>query len=164
MKYLGIRYAIADTDVKIIPWVISDRAKEDLLKLADYLYSLPDDYEHFSMFMYLFDGDCHYFHDAPVVGNLSSVITSCGTVACAVGHAPLAGVDCERFEQYQDIANWLTNHNIFAYDWMFSGEWAAVDDTPKGAAARIYFAIEQGIPFNPRSFALGDNYLPYVVL
>lgn len=164
MKYVGSRYVVTDSHVDLTPWMISDKAKEDLLKLADYLYGLEDDYEHFSMFMFLFDGECYFFADDVVIDDLGKVITKCGTVACAVGHAPLAGIDCGRFEQYQDIVNWLTNHNAFAYDWMFSGEWSCTDDTPKGAAARIYFALDYGIPFKPREFALGAKYLPYAVL
>ena len=42
----------------------------------------------------------------------------------------------------------VASHNEQApiWDWLFSGRWQVYDDTPLGAAARIEYFLENGVP------------------
>lgn len=89
--------------------------------------------------------------------------TTCGAVGCAVGLATflvapkLIG---ELFMRYSERLFGLYDvpfplrvnpHEIFrhsAWQWCFSGLWDQVDNTPEGAAARINFLLERGLPRN----------------
>lgn len=93
---------------------------------------------------------------------------SCGTVACAIGHGPLAGIGVRKLKFY---SNWfdyaehyfgvrpiyrkwdgITDDNMhYAFVWMFDTDWSSVDDTPIGAAKRIRIYLENGVPANYRN-------------
>jgi hypothetical protein len=76
---------------------------------------------------------------------------SCGTVCCAIGHGPLAGVEVP-----EGITNWDeycykafgTSVDEHAWRWLFSYSWFKIDNTAKGAAKRIGIYLENGIPSN----------------
>ena len=81
----------------------------------------------------------------------SEYYTDCGTVACACGHGPLAGVKPKRGEDWEDYSiRAFTNGQPRLWSFLFSSDWHDVDNTPKGAAARIRQAIAEGIPSNYR--------------
>lgn len=115
--------------------------KANLLKLADYLATLPDDYEQFDMSEYMAERDGETFdpyeRSKPV----------CGTVACAVGHGPAAGIriygDLD-WSDYADRVFGVFKEDIFGWDYMFSSTWSETDNTPKGAAARIRTYVALG--------------------
>lgn len=120
--------------------------RTNLTKLADYLAALPADYKHFDMTDY----------NRAKRGDGSSALYiqhrryDCGTVACAVGHAPAAGIrvwgdmgwnsyctrvfGIDRWDQYD------------TFEYMFGAEWVHYDNTPQGAAARIRTYLESGVP------------------
>jgi hypothetical protein len=160
--YRGVRYAVtaAEDEMELTSFTPPEEVKADLLKLADYLYNLPSYYKHFDMSTF-------YYTDINALLGSSIILrnpASCNTVACAVGHAPTAGVDCSRFTDYQDLTDWLTNNNRRVYSWLFSGDWSNVDNSHKGAAARIYFLLEQGLPIKPCEYTENGLELPYCVL
>jgi hypothetical protein len=119
--------------------------KDNLLKLATYLETLPDDYEQFDMRDYMMepDGDDRRCWQAVDITERSKPV--CGTVACAVGHGPAAGIrvygdDC--WQSYADrVFGFLPDHG---FDYMFSSGWSIDDNTPKGAAARIRTYVALG--------------------
>ena len=129
--------------------------KENLKKLADYLAKLPEDYQQFEMSNFIdeatFDEAVEYIRKD---GNM------CGTSACAIGHAPHAGITLDFTQEELDrmyvgtvgggSADLWTAYAQRAFgidfntpqgEWMFGGEWAGVDNTPRGAAARIKFIL-----------------------
>ena len=73
----------------------------------------------------------------------------CGTSACAVGHGPLFGIPVS-----SDDNNWFGYcFRVFgvedpssAWRWLFHASWGATDNTPTGAAARILYFLDHGIP------------------
>jgi hypothetical protein len=89
---------------------------------------------------------------------------SCGTVCCAIGHGPLAGVEVPK-----GVTNWDEYcYKVFgtaieekAWRWLFSYQWAKIDNTAKGAAKRIGIYLENGIPSNYREQMLGEEPLMY---
>lgn len=115
--------------------MISETQRANLAKLADYLAALPKNYEGFRMSTY--STETH------------KAIHECGTAACAAGHGPAAGIEAEEDEDWQsyvsrvffpfltDRAGWL---------WCFSPAWQSHDNTPHGAAARIRWYLEHGLP------------------
>jgi hypothetical protein len=71
--------------------------------------------------------------------------TDCGTVGCAIGHAPHAGIvktDFENWYQYSDRAFGLKEDSP---QWMycFCPDWSGFDNTPQGAAARLRTITER---------------------
>lgn len=107
--------------------------RHNLQKLADYLWALPDDYEGFDMGM---------FH--PQFDNATVFSPECGTAACAVGHAPLAGIKPRRREEWHDYSHRTLIGGGDEWLWCFSAAWRGVDNTTKGAAKRIYWLLENG--------------------
>ena len=116
--------------------------KENLLKLANYLEQLPEDYDHFDMYSFASDGITPQ--------KIHTEINQCGTVACAVGHAPIALNLSEKDIKdmdWRDIADYyLIDRREDEWDWCFSQEWQSIDNTAKGAAKRIKTLLEKGLP------------------
>lgn len=116
--------------------------RDNLSRLADYLESLPPDYEQFLMSVY----------------NLST--PGCGTVACAAGHGPLAGIpvplSCRDEGLPTGDVDWMCYAREgflpgipsleYEHVWMFvfGPEWTGIDNSPQGAAARIRHLLEHG--------------------
>ena len=124
--------------------------EKNLRKLAKYLEKLPASYPHFSMFDYVSDGtqpqEAHEFE--------------CGTVACAVGHGPAAGIKPKKEEgwcEYEDRVFALAKSE---WDWCFASEWRITDNTPQGAAKRILYMLEHGVPADYHAQMIGDE--PYI--
>lgn len=116
--------------------------KDNLLKLADYLATLPDDYEQFHMYAYMATSTGGYWETFALEERSKPV---CGTVACAVGHGPAAGIrlygdDC--WESYADRVFGEMDNDDFQY--MFGSSWSDYDNTPKGASARIRTFVALG--------------------
>lgn len=96
----------------------------------------------------------------------------CGTVACAIGHGPAAGIP----SHVNDAGWWDYTSRAFGiqpgheeldddlWAWMFSSEWKDTDNTPQGAAARIrWFLDHDCAPDNARQQMLGEAKLCYPV-
>lgn len=144
-----------------------------LNKLATYLEGLPKRYRKFSMATYagnmLPKKQARY---AEFNGGF------CGTAACAVGHGPAAGVlmppklvaqfaEVRRGDDTGDIwhqySKLFTGGDMQVFHWLFVAHWARYDNTPRGAAARIRYFLERGLP---GGFAYADPrwlplYAPY---
>ena len=79
--------------------------------------------------------------------NCTPEVYVCGTVACAAGHGPLAGIEAlphETWSEYTQRAFSGPDPNVFFY--LFAADWTDIDDTPKGAAARIRRYLSEGMP------------------
>jgi hypothetical protein len=119
--------------------------RENLLKLARYLWDLPEDYTHFDMETF-FDGPDPIGHCPPQNAQRPG---GCGTVACALGHGPAAGV-----KPSDNVAGWYS-YSLEAFGlpghstewlWCFSDTWRQKDNTPRGAAKRIFYMLERRSP------------------
>lgn len=115
--------------------------KENLLKLADFLEKLPET-EHFGM---------EYYTLEPSISP-SSIVHSCGTASCAVGWSPIAlglsykdtqGLGWSRLSRKYLINRCSHEHE---WGWCFSSWWYEIDNTAKGAAARIKALLDKGLP------------------
>jgi hypothetical protein len=144
--------------------------RENLKKLADYLSALPLDYEHFNMISFM-EGVHTSVEREYALHN--GGVGACGAVACAVGHGPTAGIlFTEEFisegggvmwPEYT-YANFIVGRRFSpeaanAFSWMFGGRWAPYDNTPHGAAARIYYYLRNGVP---ESFDVCKSFRYYV--
>jgi hypothetical protein len=130
----------------IKPYEIPAKQKDNLCKLASYLQSLPEDYEHFDMSR--FNGD-----DIQLLQR-----EHCGTSACAAGHGPYAGIspaayytgdglyaiDWAKYSAREFLGRWDHTDDQSLWEWCFGGLWRRWDDHHYGAAARIRFLLENG--------------------
>ena len=121
------------------------KVRLDLVRLISHLEQLPSGYRDFSM---------HSYHELPDVNDRGLVSkrlahAGCGTVACAVGHAPDAGINCDQHRHWWDLDRYLACGDSLASEWMFGGQWVDLDNTPHGAAGRIRYALLHGLPCDP---------------
>lgn len=126
----------------------SAQHEANLRQLAAHLLSLPEGYESFdiSSFVKIKVED----RSGIVIKTLDldevtpEVYTQCGTVACAVGHAPLAGLDCSGAVDWWELSENLfgMGGESFEWSWCFSADWAYRDNTPQGAGKRIIFMLD----------------------
>lgn len=117
-----------------------------LLRLAEYLMMLPDDYHQFEM--------SHYSNKDEYAGRKP---VSCGSTACALGHAPYAlghprQIVQKRFNPLGGLEDWDDyGERVFgslstqAEGFLFGGEWSRDDNTTVGAAARILTLLDLAV-------------------
>lgn len=143
---------------------IADFRRDNLRNLADYLMDLPEDYKHFGMRSYFNPGrdwkdmvtatGRYPLHpNSNQIFKLSGIyeeaMSACGTVACAAGHSPAAlGIDLTKsgFSDWPELVDRLLLEDIKQWNWCFSDLWAKTDNTPHGAAERIYTLLYLGLP------------------
>ena len=126
--------------------------KENLAKLRDKLITVGE--QAFSMRSY------RNYENAPAVKENPDYYSGvedvndppCGTVACALGWAPSCGGDMKMTEEESNTTYWEGySKRAFdililsrLWDFLFSGAWTSVDDTPVGAARRIQYVLDGG--------------------
>ena len=129
----------------------TEQKRANLKALADYLDTGITEYE-FGMADFWTENDC-------------------GTVACAVGHAPFV-LGLEKPSGHYSWLHFGEEHLVDSKNcmgtakiggWMFSGGWENTDNTARGAAARIYWYLEHGVPDDWRDQMLGRAPLCYTV-
>jgi hypothetical protein len=150
---------MSELDITHLPYTGTAKQRANLEKLASYLAALPDDYSHFEMSVF-FDSEEDEFMAEPIP--TPELLNRCGTVACACGHGPVAGVavadedmhclDGISWLRYAERAFGLSATNP-AHNWCFSGGWSCVDNTPAGAAARIRYLLAEGCPVTASNFS-----------
>lgn len=134
-------------------------------QLARYLESLPEDYEHFNM--RTFSTNDKLMRNISE-GKLDTAFAECGTAGCAVGHGPDAGIPIPLDDDYWIFFSdsgphprWTTYSDLFIdgmsqgtwWTWCFSDAWARCDDTPHGAAKRIWYMLKHAPDGTPEGFA-----------
>jgi hypothetical protein len=116
--------------------------RQNLIKLAKYLWNLNPKYFDMST----------YYNRPKMKSYLSRYISTvtlidhrCGTVGCAVGHAPLAGVGHKENECWQDYAHRVFigkgKYSSIVFSYLFDAEWYEVDNSPRNTAKRIVHFI-----------------------
>lgn len=116
--------------------------RKNLEKLAAYLEKLPTNYRHFSMWDFSrVDGV-----ETSDYSDLIKYPSECGAVACAVGHGPAAGIPARHGEDWNEYSDRMFDLFEDDWQWCFSPLWLTVDDTPQGAAKRIRYLLEHGVP------------------
>jgi len=141
--------------------------RDNLAKLATYLESLPADYAAFGMMSYFTEARTEYAghsswdeieaHDRKWLesevkyARENGGVGQCGAVACAVGHGPSAGIlfDSDDLFYASGKPSWdnytqakFVDVDSQEFAWLFSGSWWRVDNTPRGAAARIRYLLD----------------------
>ena len=116
--------------------------EHNLRYLAAFLNTLPDDYDAFHM-GYFCGAEGGWEHDPAEV---KGAMKHCGTVACAVGHLSLLGFRPQQDESHGAFSERVLglpfdDEDSLLWAWCFSGNWANIDNTPKGAAKRITFLL-----------------------
>lgn len=143
--------------------LLNDEQISNLKKLARYLATKPKQYVHFDMTTFFGNEDrtlAKYEYDLLETPR-------CGSVACAVGHGPAAGIFSKDPELMREILgnegalsgalSWQEyyteclipsdgHEHSQMWHWCFSSEWADYDNTPYGAAQRIFYMLKYGVP------------------
>jgi hypothetical protein len=162
--------------------VLTPARRARLEKLAAYLEELPADYAHFDMTTYVAEdkGDESLKKYALHNGG----VQHCGTAACAVGHGPAAGIFmpksvAARFGKDPFYRVWNAYAQLFIgpdrlspksansdyFEWLFGEDWNTVDNSHYGAAARIRYLLDKGLPEDFLPYACGgDAWEPMLAL
>lgn len=140
---------------------VGPESERNLRKLACYLLNLKESPLLRATFEMAIYSDSQHTH---------SCATTCGSVGCAVGHAPYAGIEKRAYEEWPAYSNRVFFDNkrttaypflMTAWNWCFGSCWSAVDNTPRGAALRILWMLENGVPDNASSQWSGHAELCY---
>ena len=131
------------TELKHLPVELTDTQRSNLTRLADYLAKGKTKHQ-FDM--------RDYYEESP-----------CGTVACAAGHGPAAGVRMMKAEDWVEYVDRVFGESVAQWYWCFCDCWGSTDNTPQGAAARIRYMLENGVPENYDEQMCGDEPLSYEV-
>lgn len=137
----------ATESLSYTPLYLPTKIQNNLLKLAMYLLSgnLRADFD-----MSTYDDGIRYYR------------YFCGTVGCAVGHGPFAGIPKSNTEHwvYYGMSN-FTNGSEVLFKWLFTFKWKDTDNTPEGTAKRILYTLKFGLPNNWREQLYGEEPLVY---
>lgn len=95
----------------------------------------------------------------------------CDSVGCAVGH--LTAIDAENVNNNYKMFDEVIMFKVWSmgyfgldakkWNWCFASDWYEVDNTVKGAAARMRYLANNGLPYNWAEIMCGEepvNYLP----
>ena len=124
--------------------------KENLQRMADHIRTVPQ--EMFDMSVYR-------------QGDHNSI--ECGSVGCVIGHCiHLAPQLIRKSYGNVDFTSWserYTEIDCSSDEWLFCfcGEWVNVDNTPEGAALRIEWLINNGLPGDWEDQMYGNTPLCY---
>jgi len=120
--------------------ILSADRVANLRKLAAKLLTVPESQ---------FDMDRFSYNPGESGMDSSCTVHQCGTIGCAVGWGPAAGVEAKDWDQDW----WDYGHRVFisadeseAWDWCFSAGWSLTDNSPAGAARRILYLLDAGLP------------------
>jgi len=106
--------------------------RKNLLKLANYLEG--DIKVEFNMGIYS-DNDW-------------TPSSNCGSIGCAIGHSPYAGIKKQILERWVKYSDRVFELPINEWKWCFHNSWIMADNTPIGAAKRIKWLLKYGLPDN----------------
>jgi hypothetical protein len=118
--------------------------RENLKLLADFLAKSPIEPDSFNMSSFHGDLCSPYMVESAA---LLTGVNYCGSAGCAVGWAPSveelpSPIEEESFNEYSCRIFEIKHTKVREWVWMFSGDWALLDNTAKGAAARIYALLD----------------------
>lgn len=124
--------------------MINNFQRANLIKLADFIekkYNVLN----FDMTYYMINDDDDHFISACI----ANATYKCNTIACAIGHGPMAGIDTKPIEAWGNYAkrvfiDTVNKGSVF----MFNSAWKNIDNTPLGAAARIRYFLDHEIVFD----------------
>lgn len=130
--------------------------RENLQRMADYIRTVPQ--RSFAMDTYR--------------GPLDTQGPKCNSVGCIIGHCTILDADLinellhESCGSVYAFAKWSflftgLSDSEDSWYWCFGWRWAHSDNTPTGAADRIEWLLENGLPENWRAQMSGDAPLCY---
>lgn len=78
----------------------------------------------------------------------SSTAHTCKTAGCAVGFAPFAGIKKRNTEDFLEYSErtLIADGDGEEWGWCFSSFWAVTDNSRLGAAKRIQYLLDKGLP------------------
>lgn len=123
---------------------LSETYEKNLRQLATYLWKLKD-----SPFLKTHAFRMYRYAETAKEGTEA---TDCGSVGCAVGHGPYAGLKKLGHESWNKYCVRMFAEGAFdsrlddspIWNHFFYGAWQHTDDTPRGAARRILYALRHG--------------------
>jgi hypothetical protein len=83
----------------------------------------------------------------------------CETSGCAVGFAPFAGIEKTPFESWNDYCKRTLIESTYddAWYWCFASDWSLIDNTREGAAKRIQYFLDNGVPRGFESYDRSED-------
>lgn len=122
-------------------------SKEQLKNLSILAYHLgseeSDTHGHFNMGHFYSHPDVEHGYD-------SRLVYDCYTSACAIGHGPGAGIPKKDYEPWTKYSRRVfgvsPSVRFEAWHFLFDDTWEVFDNTARGAAFRIRYALEHGVP------------------
>lgn len=135
-----IKMQTFDHKGNILPNYNDAEKRQNLMKLARYLYKLSLENP---------ETPFHMGHFSNILSTPEENQETCGTVGCAAGNGPYAGIPKGK-ETWSHYINRvflpIGNMPHYLWDFLFGAIWTFVDDGAIGASLRIAYYIECGVP------------------
>jgi hypothetical protein len=149
--------------------------KKNLLRAADLMETIPQEYFDISCFR----GDAKT--KLITLEELCNLPQKCGTVGCVIGTCTILDTsdNLTRFMTVYDYAQgYEFDYDLWSFDffglneeeegdiniweYLFSGNWYVIDNTPMGTAKRIRYVVEHGLPKDWYEQLWGEKPLSYI--
>jgi len=127
--------------------------RENLQRMADYIKTVPQEKFAINMYRGAYKDNGH----------------ECNTLGCVIGHCTILDknpLPIMGFNQRIDFGLWSEGFTGIDVDedewkWCFDGDWDTIDNTPTGAAKRIEWLLNNGLPENWEQQMSGEKPLCY---
>lgn len=141
--------------------MITTVQRNNLKKLALYLMNEVSESK-FEMGIFFGNTDLDLFSEGVIYPHdvTPELYSVCGTVACVAGHGPMAGIPGLPNENWMNYIRRAFGDSIALYEWAFNANWRYRDNTARGAALRIFWFLEHGIP--PNRIEMFSNRVPLI--
>lgn len=135
-----------------LPVELTEQQRSNLKKLADYL-------------LHGVRGSVFTMRHFDIRHTRGPGEVTCGTAGCAVGHGPYAGIpklEPEKWTEYsrREFINDNSFTGIKAWDFCFHSIWSGHDNTAEGAARRLLYLLEHGVPIKRQ---MNITYIDYSI-
>ncbi len=134
--------------------------RENLANMAEYIKTVPPGFV-----------DMIRFRETNVRDILAKVEQThkCNTIGCIIGHCTILDLEENLPRHWNgdiDFTVWskqFTGLMPSSDEWkyLFGANWSTVDNTPEGAAKRIYYFLEHGLPATWKDEMNGKTKLSY---
>ena len=133
--------------------------KDNLLRMADHIETIPQK-----------DFDMELYRKGTPIYPTTECNIECDTVGCAVGHCTILDSDNVKKNFINSHGNinfpeWSREftdiYDEDQWDYLFSGKWVNIDNSPKGTTKRIRYVVEHGFPQDMYEEIRGNKKLSY---
>jgi hypothetical protein len=120
--------------------------RDNLQRMADFIRTIPQE-----------------AFDMGAFRKGQKITPECDSVGCVIGHCTVLDPNPDEIPRWHDggmieYDEWSLNFTGLdvEWDWCFNSDWTLADNSPKGAALRIEWLLNHGLPEDWREQMIGE--------